>query len=197
MEGFPWIGARQIRDFAAQLGDELFRGDVVATGELLQHSRVETTRDHYQNAGVRARQDKDFALAMLCRQRWFDSDGKIEPRNVPLEHDHSAATPGFRCLNPKNSPMPGQEAGRMSGAYGLCPQSPFAMINRYSPYTAARLVALRRAMARYRQNYGPEVFRVRWKECYRALVHVWLPAIPSSVWDRAARLLLPPLPELE
>lgn len=195
--GFGWIGARRIRDVVAELADEMFEGDVIATGHLLQHSRVETTREHYQNATVRARQEGHLALGMQLRQRWVDSDGKIEPRNVPAEHDHSAATSGFRCSDPYDSPIPGQEKGKPCTAYGACPSCPLATLDIKSPYAAARCFQWKAAMADVRANLGAEAFRVRWGKSYWALVNVWLPAFTTEIWELAAKLDLPPLEELE
>jgi hypothetical protein len=197
MGGFGWIGARSIRGFVAELTDEMLQGDVVATGHLLQHSRVDTTREHYQNAAVRARQGSYLAVGMQLRQRWVDSDGKIEPRNVSAKHDHSAATSGFRCLDPYDSPIPGQEKGKLCTAYGACASCPLATLDIESPYAAARCFQWKVAMAEARANCGAEVFRVRWEKGYWALVNVWLPAFPAEVWERAAKLDLPPLEGLE
>ena len=197
IEDFPWIGARQIRNVVAEIADEMLDGDVLALGDLLQHSRTETTRDHYHNNAVRARQEVHLAYGMQSRQRWFDSKGKIEPRNVPAEHDHSATTRGFRCLDPANSPMLGQEIGRPCSAYGECPWCPLAMVDLNSPYAAACCVDLKVAFEQYRASFGLQAFRVRWERSYRALTEVWIPAFPAEIWARVARMNLPRMPELE
>jgi integrase len=195
--GFDWVGARQVRDAAAAYADELFRGDVVATGNLLQHSNVETTRQHYQNASVRARQDANLAKGMQHRQRWVDSGGRIEPRNVDSDHDLSSATTPFRCIDPYDSPIVGQEKGKLCEAYGLCPSCPFASVNLDSPHAAARCLQLKNAMVEFRAKRGAAAFRIRLRESYLALVKRWLPAFTPEVWKRAAKLNLPAFSDLE
>jgi hypothetical protein len=195
--GFAWTGSRSIRKAVAEIADEVLHGDVIATGQILQHSEVETTREHYHNSAVRARQENYLALGMQLRQRWVDAGGKIEPRNVSAEHDQLAATSGFHCSDPYDSPIPGQEKGRLCTAYGACASCPLARLDIESPYAAARCFQWKVAMAEARATCGAEAFRARWEKSYRALVDVWLPAFPAEVWERAAKLDLPALEELE
>jgi hypothetical protein len=195
--GFKWVGSRRIRNVVAETVDDLFGGDVQVAATYLHHSRVTTTQEHYQNAAVLARQSRRLAQGMSERERWFQSRGRVEPRNVDRRHDRSAATPGFRCLDPTESPMPAQMKGRLCTAYGDCAACPLAMVDIHNPYAAACLAELKLQFGDRRVHMGAQSFEFRWGESYRALVGVWMPAFPDDVVEQAARLMIPALPELE
>lgn len=194
---FDWMGARNIRDIVAEIGDEILSGDVVQTARLLHHSSTSTTQKHYQNAGVRQRQEQHLAHGMMLRQRWINSNGSIEPRSVDTDHDQSAATPGFRCIDPMDSPVAGQKKGHLCTALGMCPQCPMAMVDIENDYAAARCVELKVAMLAARVRLGHAGFESRWGASFRSLTNYWLPAFSQSVLERAARRHLTPLPDLE
>lgn len=195
--GFEWIGSRRIRNVIAEMAHDVLGGDIRLVGQLLHHSLPETTRNHYQNANVRAFQVTQLAKGMQQRERWAISKGKIEPRNVDKHHDRSAATPGFRCVDPTDSPIPGQEAGRLCTAYGSCPACPLAMIDLKNVYAAACCAELKTLMDQERLNLGQQVFDMRRGSSYHALTEIFLPAFPSSIRAQAAQLDMPSLPDLE
>src|SRR6185312_13618225 len=132
--GFRWRGLRSVREGGAELGDQLFDGDVRQIGALLQHSGISVTERHYRSGAAQRRQTEQLVAGMMQRERWVLSDGRIDPRNAPACDELAAATPGFRCLDPLDSPIRGERQERLCGAYGQCPVCPLASIDVRSSY---------------------------------------------------------------
>ncbi|MEO9216361.1 MAG: hypothetical protein ABI227_12000, partial [Rhodanobacter sp.] len=100
----PLFTLSQIR---ATIGDEIaFREGIVVSSQVLGHKDVNTTDMHYVSDGTRWREAEWLGKAMLFMGRWFRSDGKIDPRRRRLtpRMDRGAATPGFHCFDPYDSP---------------------------------------------------------------------------------------------
>ena len=195
--GFRWTGLREIRGQMAELLDEQFEHDTSKVSAALDHSNIDTTRSHYQNDQVLSRHMRRFAHAAEQHQRWWISDGKVEPRNLPKDHDPSAATDGFVCLDPYDSPRDGQPQGRLCGAFGDCPACPFAMVDLTSARSAARCRELKKMLEDVRERTGERAFEARWGKNYRALKSLWIPSFSPEVTAKANDLLLPPLPSIE
>lgn len=194
---FSWVGPRRIRNVSAEVADYVAGGNVKAASTFLHHSRTTTTQQHYQNAAVLTRQDQRLAQGMSERERWVNSKGRVEPRNVDRRRDRSAATPGFRCIDPTESPLPGQTRGRLCVAYGECPSCPLAMVDLRNTYTAACLSAMKERFEERRVEMGAHAFEVRWGDNYRSLTRIWMPAFSGSVVEESRRVAIPALPDLE
>lgn len=194
---FSWVGPRRIRNVSAEVADEVTGGNVKAAAAFLHHSRTTTTQEHYQNAAVLARQDQRLAQGMSERERWVTSQGRVEPRNVDRRHDRSAATPGFRCVDPTDSPLRSQIPGRLCVGYGECPSCPLAMVNLRNAHAAACLSAIKEKFEARRLEMGAHAFEARWGDSYRSLTVIWMPAFPDSVVEEARRIDIPALPDLE
>ena len=195
--GVPWIGFRRIRSTAGDIGDSAFGGDLLKVAQLLQQKNVSTTERHYRAGGPRRRQSEALAHGITLRQRWIDSSGTIDPRNVHSEHDQTAATPGWGCLDPLSSPLRGQEAGRLCTAYGDCPNCPLAVLDIASVYAAGRCLQLKQAYRESRDAMGPISWEVRWSAAARELCETWLPQFSEQMLAKVASLNLPPLPALD
>ncbi|WP_157616940.1 hypothetical protein [Rhodanobacter sp. Soil772] len=196
--GFSWIGLRSVRATGAEIADLLFGGDIRKTSALLQHSGLGVTEKYYRSRLAQRRQSEQLAVAMDRRERWIASQGKIEPRNTPQSEEVGAATPGFRCLDPCDSPLRGERQGRLCTAYGQCPACPFASVDVKSPYALARALQVQVLHHDARERLGAEAWRLRWGESYERLVGFWLPQFDDvDVQNVAAQLPLPPLPPLD
>lgn len=196
--GFRWRGLRSIREAGAELADQLYDGDIRQLGALLQHSGVSVTDRHYRYGAAQQRQTEQLVAGMMQRERWVFSDGRIDPRNAPVSDELAAATPGFRCLDPLDSPMRGERKGSLCGAYGQCPLCPLGSIDVRSPYALARLLQLKALHQTSREDLGEQAWGLRWHESYERLTKFWLPQFTDeAVLVEAERLLIPPLPPLD
>lgn len=195
--GFRWIGTRAIRDHVAQVADQIFCAQTARVKDLLDHRDVETTRNNYQNGIVLARQSQHLARAMEKHTRWSTSKGRVDPRDLPAHHDGTAATDGFTCIDPYDSPMPGQRKGRLCTAFAECPRCPLAMIELTNSRSAARCLELKGQFERTKELIGEVAFNSRWRESYEAIAYRWLPSFGSDVMVAAKVLLLSKLPDIE
>lgn len=100
-------------------------GDLLAVRDRLGHKSVTITRTHYTSDGMRRESRERVAEIQALHHRWFQSEGRIDPRTQPQSW-RSSATPGFGCMQPFDSPRPGQRKGRLCDAYGECPDCPMA-----------------------------------------------------------------------
>jgi hypothetical protein len=197
-KGFPAIGTRLLRATGAEIADEVFDGDPLKVGMVMGHVGVVTLHNHYRSDDVKRRDEERLAGAMAARDRWINSRGKSDSRAERSDADRSAATPGFTCLDPFNSPIPGEKHGRMCAAYGFCPDCPLSQPDADVAYTAARLLQLRERILEARERHGIAVWKARFADQLDAINLVWLPALADdSTLARAARLQLNPLPPID
>ena len=172
-------------------------GDVRAVAAMASHSSLEVFDHHYKSAHSRARNDRRMGKAMMLRDRMLASGGKIDPTRRLRGEDVEAATPGFGCLDPMASPIPGQREGRPCTAYGQCPACPLATTNTKVP---ANLVRLKQMEAEYVAAVGylaPHYWRDKFSQNLGALRTEWLPAFTDPrVIEDASRMQARPLPPL-
>ncbi len=141
--GIPEFDLSQIRP---TLSDEItFREGIVIAGNVLGHQDVSTTEAHYVSDGTRWREVEWLGRTILVMQRWYGTKGKIDPRRRRLtpNMDRGAATPGFHCFDPYDSPIPNQRKNRLCTAYGRCPSCPLAAADVSDPTAVALYRALR------------------------------------------------------
>lgn len=181
----------------ATIGDEVaLREGIVASGQVLGHKSVRTTDAHYVSDGTRWREAEYLGEAMLLRERWFQSNGKIDPRRERLtpRMDRAAATPGFDCFDPFDSPWPTQRKGRLCGAYGMCPSCPMAAANVHDPASVALYLALRAAILAAQVGISGEAWLARYGQVLTDL-DALLQHVPGDVIESAKRfhVRLPPV----
>ncbi len=95
------------------------------------------------------------------------SGGAVDPTHRLRGESVEAATPGFGCLDPFHSPMPGQKEGRPCTAYGQCPDCQLATTNTQVP---ANLVRIKQMEAEYvdAANYlAPHYWRDKYSQHLR------------------------------
>lgn len=192
-----WTGAKEIRRLISEIAHDVTRGNLEKVSEYLKHGSLETTISHYRTDTVKNHAMDFLGRGVNLRQRWCLSGGKIECRNVHKDHDHSAATAPFRCIDPFDSPLRSEEPGRMCRAYGSCPDCPHSMLQINSSYAAARCVELRTLYMDQRSKMQSETFEERWGAQLRALDERWIPAFDPSIWPVASEQTLASMPPLE
>jgi hypothetical protein len=196
--GFPSIGTRALRATGADIADEIFDGDPVEVEALLGHVPENIRNPSYRSEKSRERDEEKLSGAMIARERWIASGGRVDSRLEAGTRDRSAATPGFRCLDLFNSPMPGERRGRACAAYGFCPTCPLAQPALNPAYAVARMLQLREKLDEARERLGMAVWLERFKAVADCIDQVWLPLLATDdVLEVARRIDLNPLPPIE
>lgn len=196
---FDFIGLRQIRLSFADLFLQMRPGDLQGLRVLLGQKYLSTPAKHYQTQRALADGQELLAGTMSLQQRWVTSRGKIDTRSTGEKRERTAATPGFVCLDPFDSPILGQQTGKMCDAYGRCPECPLAAIDGDRPFALARLLQLEEAFVEAKGRLGIEIWKRKYQRSSDELNSRWLPSLKSDadLLKSAGKLLLPSLPELE
>lgn len=186
-----------IRSAILDMGDALTGGDLVAVQQLASHASSATTATHYSSIGGIKRAEERLGHLMGQRDRWHGTKGKIDPRNRPIVHDVAAATPGFMCLDPYDSPVAGETSGRLCRAYGACPACPLASIDTRSPYALQRALQLRERILEARERIDGPRWRAVWQTRLEKLEE-WLPLFADTAIEQAKQdAQLGPIPPVE
>ena len=191
----PAFTLSQIR---ATIGDEVaLREGIVVSSQVLAHRDINTTEMHYVSDGTRWREAEYLGKILLFMERWFDTSGKIDPRRSRLtpRMDRGAATPGFFCFDPFDSPWPVQRKGRLCKAYGQCPSCPLAAADIYDPIAVALYLALRKAIVDAQVKIAAQAWLKRFGQ---VLVDIdgLLKHVPTKVMNAASRFQVK-LPSVE
>ena len=185
-----------IRSTMADLTEEV-TGDSRVTQLLLGQTGPDVGFQHYFSAGARRRAGESVALAQEMRQRYVDTGGRRDIRGQGPGDTLMSATPGLDCLDPYDSPMPGQTKGKMCTAFPFCIICPLATARRNDPYSFARLVQLETHI----KSSESSVSASRFVALYMPLLPEfprWLGKFTGSARKGALKIsYLRPLPELE
>lgn len=160
-------------------------GDPLAVRDRLGHKSISTTRTHYTSDGMRRESQERVAETQTLYHRWAETEGRSDPRHQ-AERCRSAATPGFGCLNPYESPRAGQRKGKICTAYGECPDCPLSQAWPQEVQAAAWYLALPKAIHDARQG---RVSAQHWAEKWPPILHALdalLAAIPTDVREKAS-----------
>lgn len=179
----------KLSQIRATIGDEIaFREGIVVSSQILGHKDVRTTDMHYVSDGTRWREAEWLGHAMLFMERWFRSDGKIDPRRRRLtpRMDRGAATPGFHCFDPYDSPWSMQRKNRLCAAYGRCPSCPLAAADIRDPGSVALYLSLRTAIFEAQGRIAGETWLARYGPVLIDL-DALLKHVPADVMDSAKR----------
>lgn len=195
--GFEGVSFPSLRSTGLNLVHRAFGGDVRAVAALGSHSSYEVFDHHYKSAHSRARNERRMGKAMMLRGRMLESGGKIDPTRRLRGEGVEAATPGFGCLDPMASPIPGQREGRTCTAYGQCPACPLATTNTEVPANLVRLKQMEAEYVSAVDYLAPHYWRDKYSQHLGALRAEWLPAFTDPrVIEDASRMQARPLPPL-
>lgn len=164
-------------------------GDLLAVRDRLGHKSIITTRIHYTSDGMRQESQERVAETQAYYHRWAQTHGRVDPRHLP-ERYRSAATPGFGCLDPFDSPRPGQRKGKLCTAYGECSDCPLGQAWPHDVQAAAYYLALPKAI--YDAQLGripPKQWVQKWPSILNAQNRI-IDQIPSEVRSKASRIHL-------
>lgn len=165
------------------------RGDLEAARQVGNHISRITTWTHYTSDLVKRMLKESTGETLLVRERWLDSEGKIDPRKYRERTSKGCATPGWICLDPFDSPRPNQKQGRLCSAYGECPDCPLSAASPLSPRNVMLYEALRRAIYRSIARVTASVWQKRWAPVVAALDGL-LSNVPAQVLQDSRKLIV-------
>jgi hypothetical protein len=157
-------------------------GDLAAAQALGNHRKPHTTWTFYTSSGVKKRFLERLGEVLVLRQRWIDTKGVIDPRRLTQSQDKSAATPGFICLDPFDSPRKNQNKGRACKAYGECPSCPLAAADLGNASTVALYFALKYSIYKSQSSMSAQTWLLRWAPVLADL-DALLEMIPQSMLE--------------
>lgn len=163
------------------------RGDLEAARKVGNHLSRITTWTHYTSDLVKRMLKEATGETLLVRERWLDSEGKIDPRKHREWTSKGCATPGWICLDPFDSPRPNQKQGRLCSAYGECPDCPLSAARPVNPRNVMLYESLRRAIYRSITRVTAPVWQDRWAPVVAALDGL-LANVPAQVLQESRKL---------
>lgn len=196
--GLKYSGTRENRLAFAEIVDELTAGDAFELRAMLGHRSISTGQDSYQTINTQRKQSEQLAGAMMAQQRWIGSKGNVDTRSKRGHRDRTAATPGFACADPYQSPQPDQKEGKLCTSYGKCPACPLALADPSHGYALGRFLQLMELYEEAKLELGIEIWRRKYNASCVAIQEHWIPAVDSATSrQQTTTLLLSPLPALE
>jgi len=188
----PYFTLKTIRATLLDYVQLFNRGDLEAARQVGNHGSRVTTWTHYTSNLVKKLLQEAVGETLLVRERWLDSDGKIDPRKHREWTNKGCATPGWMCLDPFDSPRPNQKQGRLCAAYGECPDCPLAAARPDNPRNVMLYEALRRATYRSVTRVTAVVWQQRWAPVVAALDALLARVQPAVLEEsRTLRVELP------
>jgi hypothetical protein len=184
----PKFSLVNFRFTGSDLVNELSGGDIRTQQTLLNHKQAQTTHAHYTSDGARQRNNEMIAGIQGERVRWVETRGQRDVRNMIGLSTRRAATPGFECLDPFESPQPNQKNGKICSAYLACPGCPMAVIHRRDPQALAIIIKLEAALASAEFEVAPKRWAQELLPMLQAIQCDWLPLFSSETWHEAAKL---------
>ncbi|MBL4641007.1 MAG: hypothetical protein JKZ02_04355 [Erythrobacter sp.] len=103
-------------------------GDLLQVRDHANHESIQTTFVDYRTDAIARRDEEKLGRAMMQNERYLATGGVIRSFLVDPKLDRGSATPGYACLDPLDSPIPGEVKGRLCAAYGRCPICPLAAV---------------------------------------------------------------------
>ncbi|WP_211596410.1 hypothetical protein [Paracoccus aestuariivivens] len=203
--------ARQLLpDFAAVLlrgsvATEYYKasgGDIVATQDVLNHARADTTELYIKGPQTHRIQQETVARLQELMLAWITgpkADAQDQMRQEGIEPMNDATVPfSHDCLNPVAGIAPGTIAGRVCRYFGGCLRCPGLVIPIDAEHLA-RVLQAKKELERARERIDPRRFELLYASSLCILTHDILPDFPQSLHPEAERRIanLPTLPALE
>lgn len=190
--GFSKFNTRQLRVTGLEIVHQVTGGDLRSMQAWANHQRVGTTESNYVSDGAKQRDEERLAEIMQVRERWRETQGKVETRGRPEHTDIGAATPGWTCLDPYAGLYGSKDT--LCSAYAQCPACPLGSVDFQSPYACAQAHNLLDAVRRATESMAAQAWLKRMAPVEERLLNMWLPQFPETVRKAAEKLSLPPLP---
>lgn len=185
----------QFRPTGLDIVDVEFAGDIRAKQAAAGHADIQTTYQSYTTDAQMQRGDEALAQVSMTRERFRKTQGKSDPRRKPEGADLGAATPGWTCADPYDSPL--YEKGQLCGGYGRCPACPLGNMNPNDYYSAAQAFNLLDSIDKAAESIAPAAWFERYGPSRKSLIEFWISQIPDHVLKQVGQMKLSPLPPLE
>ena len=166
-------------------------GDALAVAAMLGNE-IKTAAQHYNTPGNFLRSEHRIAVMTNRRVRMVKTDGRSR-----LEF--TGCTPGFHCIDPYNSPQPGQTEGELCTSFPSCPSCPLATLDAARPDRVAWVMHLANHISRDETGIDPARYEVFYKPILNDIHDRWLSKVSPDIKREAEHLSagLPPLAEME
>ncbi|AVK72188.1 hypothetical protein BJN34_0060 [Cupriavidus necator] len=150
------------------------------------------------DCGAKRRRHEKLSEVMLAQERFYSSDGRRDIRGEPDDIDIGAATPGWACHDPFDSPIPGEVKGRLCQGFGRCPACEMGNLDTTSGYALARVLQLTEEVAKAQSYLEAPRWHAAFEEVSKKLREKWIPSfVDPAVIEAASRLNLGPIGRLE
>ncbi|WAJ26670.1 phage integrase SAM-like domain-containing protein [Antarcticirhabdus aurantiaca] len=187
-----------IRPTIDEIVDILTDGDLLAKQAVLNHQHHSTTDAHYTSDASRERRRERLGEYQNQRQRWVATGGKSDPRRSEMGGTRRAATGGWECGDPYDSPIIGELPGRLCQAWGCCPTCWMAGVNPNDSYGLARIIQLEASIELAKPSISSARWLGHWLPVLTAIRTIWLPLfVDEAVWREAQTIRLQPLDIVE
>ncbi|PDS57767.1 hypothetical protein CO663_16945 [Rhizobium anhuiense] len=194
----PHFTLAQFRKTGGDLLDSAGKDDPAIKKKGLNQQRTETTEGSYETSATKSRRAEVLATSLNIRARRVEAEGRMDSRGDSLPTEQRlAATPGFSCQEPYDSPYSDQIKGRLCTAYCCCPDCPLSAVDIDSAVDCARVVQVRRVLMDARTTVEPSRWRVRLEPQLRAIDEIWLPSFSQKAKRGSRSQSFPPLPSVE
>ena len=136
----------------------------LAASQALNHVSLSTTEKSYLSSGTREREGEQLLVVVDQMRRWVQSGGRIDTRREKRTPtmDRGAATPGYSCADPYDSPRQGQLKNQLCAAYGECPSCELSIVSHDEPISVAYYLALRGAILAGQTGMTPKAWLTKW-----------------------------------
>ncbi|MES3150860.1 hypothetical protein [Sphingomonas faeni] len=194
--GLDYFTLKQIRPTTLDLVHELTGGNLMATQQVAGHESPDTTKEFYESAAMQRRDEEMLAGGINQWWRFLETGGIVDATERDrLNVDLGAATPGFGCADPYDSPVRGERKGALCTAYGRCPMCEFALVDLTSPHAYRYHIELLRRIDEAMTTLG-EAWLWRWGPVKQRLLIIGN-KFPLDVRLAAGSVSIPPLPEVD
>ena len=177
-------------------------GDIVATQDVLNHVRADTTELYVKGPQTRRIQHETIARLQELMLGWIigpkaDTEDQVQRDCIALASDATALF-SHDCLNPAAGIAPGSTVGRACRHFGGCLRCPGLVIPIDAEHMA-RVLQAKKELERARERIDPRRFELLYAPSLRILTDDILPDFPQSLHAEAERRMstLRTLPALE
>lgn len=194
----PKFTLNQLRITSLDIVGSIFQNNLLALKAAGGQRNPQVLLDHYRSGMMRSRDSEALGEVMSLHERWVSTKGLIDPRTRPHAKDVGAATPGFHCHDPFQSPLIGQTQGKLCTAYGQCPNCPLAAIDFSSAFALACLRQLQVVLQEARKSLPAQRWLEAWGPVEARVESYWLPAFDKPhVLAEAHGLSIPSFSPIE